>query len=290
MARKDTGKGKKVLIIANSARPAVAEQVQSLRPWLDKQVQVLEVVAVHEAVPAAAAKQADLCLVFGGDGTLLAAARMLAGSQVPLLGVNLGKLGFLAEFDVEHMKKHLGEVLAGKVAPTERMMLQVRIGPCRQPAFTSPVANDVVIAAGPPYRMIELLVARGDEEIARYPGDGLIVSTATGSTAYNMSAGGPIMEPTLDAIAITPLAPHSLSMRPLVVAAEPALRVTAVRVNSGSAVIVDGQISTGLCAGDVVEVRKAASPARIVPHPGRPFFDTLTRKLQWGRSPHSEPS
>ncbi len=285
MARQDTRK--KVLIIANSARPGVAEQVQSLRPWLDQRVEVLDVVAVHQPVPAQAAKQADLCLVFGGDGTLLAAARMLAGSQVPLLGVNMGKLGFLAEFEVEHMQKHLADVLAGKVVPTERMMLEVRIGNCHEHAFTSPVANDVVIAAGAPFRMIELLVARGDEEIARYPGDGLIVSTPTGSTAYNMSAGGPIMEPTLDAIAITPLAPHSLSMRPLVVASSQVLRVTAVRVNAGSAVIVDGQISTGLCAGDVVEIRKADAPVRIIPHPGRPFFDTLTIKLQWGRGPHT---
>lgn len=285
MARKDTGK--KVLIIANSVRPAVAEQVESLRPWLDQHVEVLDVVAVHQPVPAQAAKQADLCLVFGGDGTLLAAARMLAGSQVPLLGVNLGKLGFLAEFDVEHMQKHLAEVLAGKVAPTERMMLNVRITNCRRHVFESPAANDVVIAAGEPFRMIDLLVERGDEEIARYPGDGLVVSTPTGSTAYNMSAGGPIMEPTLDAIAITPLAPHSLSMRPLVVASSQVIRITAVRVNAGSAAIVDGQVSTGLCAGDVVEVRKAATPVRIIPHPGRPFFDTLTRKLQWGPGPHT---
>ena len=281
---------KKVLVVANSVRPAVAEQVQSLRPWLDEQVEVLDVVPVHQPVPAQAAKEADLCLVFGGDGTLLAAARMLAGSGVPLLGVNLGKLGFLAEFDVEHMQKHLEEVLTGKITPTERMMLSVRITNCRRHAFESPVANDVVFAAGQPFRMIELLVERGDEEIARYPGDGLIVSTPTGSTAYNMSAGGPIMEPTLDAIAITPLAPHSLTMRPLVVASFQVLRITAVRVNSGSAAIVDGQISTGLCSGDVVEIRKAAAPARIISHPGRPFFDTLTRKLQWGRSPHDAES
>ncbi|MCJ7543542.1 MAG: NAD(+)/NADH kinase [Phycisphaerae bacterium] len=285
MARKDTGK--KVLIIANSVRPAVAEQVQLLRPWLDEHVEVLDVVAVHQPVPAQAAKEATLCLVFGGDGTLLAAARMLAGSRVPLLGVNLGKLGFLAEFDVEHMQKHLADVLAGKIAPTERMMLNVRVTHCRRHTFESPVANDVVFAAGEPFRMIDLLVERGDEEIARYPGDGLIVSTPTGSTAYNMSAGGPIMEPTLDAIAITPLAPYSLSMRPLVVASSQVIRVTAVRVNAGSAVIVDGQVSTGLCEGDVVEIRKAATPVRIIPHPGRPFFDTLTRKLQWGRGPHS---
>jgi NAD+ kinase len=166
------------------------------------------------------------------------------------------------------------------------MMLEVTITNCRKHVFSSPVVNDVVFAAGPPFRMIDLLVVRGAEEIARYPGDGLIISTPTGSTAYNMSAGGPIMEPTVDAIAITPLAPHSLSMRPLVVASNQVIRVTAVRVNAGSSVIVDGQINSGLCEGDVTEIRKAATGARIVPHPGRPFFDMLTDKLQWGRGPH----
>jgi NAD+ kinase len=281
---------KKVLVIVNSARPAVAQQVQSLRPWLQRRVEVLDVLAVHQPVPRPLSRQAQLCIVFGGDGTLLAAARMLAGTAVPLLGVNMGKLGFLAEFDVKHMQKHLAEVLAGGVTPTERMMLQVKIDNCRKHAFSSPVANDVVFAAGSPFRMIDLLVVRGTEEIAHYPGDGLIISTPTGSTAYNMSAGGPIMEPTLDVIAITPLAPHSLSMRPLLVGSDQVIRVTAVRVNVGSALIVDGQVSTGLCEGDVAEIRKAKVGARIVPHPGRPFFDTLTSKLQWGRSPHQDQS
>ncbi len=278
---------KKVLIIANSARPAVAQQVQSLRPWLQERVEVLDVLAVHQPVPEPLSRQAELCIVFGGDGTLLAAARTLAGTAMPLLGVNMGKLGFLAEYDVEHMQKHLAEVLAGQIKPTDRMMLEVKISNCQKHPFSSPVANDVVFAAGQPWRMIDLLVVRGTEEIAHYPGDGLIISTPTGSTAYNMSAGGPIMEPTLDVIAITPLAPHSLSMRPLMVGSDQVIRVTAVKVNAGSAVIVDGQISTGLCVGDVTEIRKAAVGARIVPHPGRPFFDTLTRKLQWGQGPHT---
>ncbi len=277
---------KNVLIIANSTRPAVAEQAESLRSWIARHAEIVDVLEVHSPLPSPEAGQADLCVVFGGDGTLLAAARTLAGTAVPLLGVNMGKLGFLAEFDVEHMKRHIEEVLAGQVAPTERMMLDVKVGDCARHAFSSPVANDVVFAAGAPFRMIELLVCRGSEQIARYPCDGLIVSTPTGSTAYNMSAGGPIMEPTLDAIVITPLAPHSLSMRPIVVRSDEPVRVTAESVNDGSAVIVDGQVSSGLCQGDVAEIRKAAAPARIIPHPGRGFFETLSNKLQWGHSPH----
>jgi NAD+ kinase len=275
---------RKLLIIGNMTKPGLAERVEALRGWFQQRAEIVAVLSAHEEPPPAAAS-ADLCVVFGGDGTLLAAARALAGSGVPLLGVNMGKLGFLAEFDVEHMKKHLDDVLAGRIAPTDRMMLEVCLDRGGKREFRSPVANDVTFAAGAPFRMIDLNVARGGQEIARYPGDGLVVSTPTGSTAYNMSAGGPIMEPTLEAVVITPIAPHSLSMRPIVVRSEEVIAVTAARVNSGSAVIVDGQISTPLREGDVAEIRRAAKGMRLIPHPGRPFFDTLTSKLQWGRSP-----
>jgi len=117
-------------------------------------------------------------------------------------------------------------------------------------------------------------------------GDGLLVATPTGTTGYNLSAGGPILEPTLDAVVITPVAAHTLSMRSIVVRSDQPIRVTATRVNPGTAVIIDGQVSSGLCDGDVVEVRKSSRGVRIIPHPGRAFFDTLRRKLQWGRSPH----
>jgi len=275
---------KKLLVIANMTKPGVAGQVEALCGWLGQRAEVLAVVAVHQEVPPQA-KTADLCVVFGGDGTLLAAARALAGSAVPLLGVNMGKLGFLAEFDVEHMKKHLDDVLAGKVPPTDRMMLEACLERSGRREFRSSAVNDVTFAAGAPFRMIDLSVSRGGQEIARYPGDGLIISTPTGSTAYNMSAGGPIMEPTLEAVVITPIAPHSLSMRPIVVRGDEVIRVTAMRVNAGSAVIVDGQISTPLHEGDVVTIRRAEKGMRLIPHPGRPFFVTLTDKLQWGRSP-----
>ncbi|MDY6913190.1 MAG: NAD(+)/NADH kinase [Planctomycetota bacterium] len=276
---------KKILIFANFDKPGMAEQVEALRPWLEKHVEVLAVQPAGS--PAGAeASGADLCVVLGGDGTLLAAARILAEMAVPLLGVNMGKLGFLAEFNIEHMKKHFGDILAGRIQPTERMMLQVSLTGCKRHSFRSPAANDVAIAAGQPFRMIDLHVAQGGEHIAQYLGDGVVISTPTGSTGYNMSAGGPIMAPMLDAITITPIAPHSLSMRPIVVRTDRPIRVTAARLNEGSAVIIDGQISTGLCDGDVLEVGRASTPMRIFPHPGRAFFDTLTTKLQWGRSPH----
>jgi NAD+ kinase len=277
---------KKMLILGNMDKPGVAEQIDALLPWFGKQGEVLGVLPCGRDVAAAAAGGADLCIVFGGDGTLLAAARALADHCIPLLGVNMGKLGFLAEFNVEHMKKHLAAILAGQVPISERIMLCCRVLRDGAAAFASPVANDVAIAAGRPFRMIDLDVARGNEHVARYCGDGLVIATPTGSTGYNMSAGGPILEPGLQAVAITPVAPHSLSLRPITVHIALAIRITAVRVNSGSAVIVDGQVSAQLRDGDVVEVRRHERCLRIVSHPGRPFFHTLASKLQWGSSPH----
>ena len=279
---------KRVIILGNMTKPGVGETLDALRPWFKQRVEILAEQPANEPLPDGAEK-ADLCVVFGGDGTLLAAARKLAGTGVPLLGVNMGKLGFLAEFNVEHMQKHFDDILAGRVAPTERMMLQVCVENCKAHKFCSPAANDVAISAGEPFRMIDLDVAQGDRPIARYLGDGLVVSTPTGSTGYNMSAGGPILEPTLDAVTITPIAPHTLSMRPICVRSDVTIRITATRLNPGSAVIVDGQATGGLCDGDTVEVRRADKPALIIPHPGRSFFGTLSDKLQWGQSPHHQP-
>ncbi len=282
--------GRKVLILGNMAKAGVPEQIDSLREWFAQRVEIVAVCPSREPLPETC-RQADLCIVFGGDGTLLAAARALAGTDVPLLGVNMGKLGFLAEFNVESMQKHLAAILGGEIQPTERMMLGVCVVGDGGETFRSPAANDVAVSAGEPFRMIDLNVTRDGDQIARYRGDGLIIATPTGSTGYNMSAGGPILEPTLDAVAITPIAPHTLSLRPITVGIDRPIRVTAEHVNEGTAVIVDGQVRRGLHKGDVIEIRRARRPARIIPHPGRPFFHTLADKLQWGQSPHhTEPA
>ena len=276
---------KRILILNNTAKPGVSERVASLRGWIEQRAEILAILPANQA-SGEQARTADICLVFGGDGTLLSAARLLAGTGLPLLGVNMGKLGFLAEWSVEEMQEHLEAVLDGRIAATERMMLEMCVGNCDKHSFRSPAANDVAISAGTPFRMIDLHVAQEDVQIAQYLGDGLVVATATGSTGYNMSAGGPILVPDLDAVAITPVAPHSLSMRSIVVRGDRTVRITATRVNEGTAVIVDGQVSSGLCDGDTIEVRRAEVPLRLIPHPRRPFFETLTSKLHLGRSPH----
>ncbi len=275
----------KILILGNMTKPGVGEQIDSLRDWFASKGEIIAIAPADEPLDDVA-RSADLAIVFGGDGTLLSAARMLAGATVPLLGVNMGKLGFLAEFDVEHLQRHLDEILAGEIKPVERMMMEITACGCEGEQFSSPVANDVAISSGPPFRMIDLTVRQGEEMIARYLGDGLVVSTPSGSTGYNMSAGGPILEPTLDAVTITPIAPHTLSLRPIVVRSDKPIRIEAINVNEGTTVIVDGQVSCSLARGAAVEIRKAARGALIIPHPGRGFFQTLAEKLNWGQSPH----
>lgn len=276
---------KKILILGNMEKPGLADEIDSLMPFFEPLADVIAVLPARGTLDAHLAR-ADLCVVFGGDGTLLSAARMLVDTAVPLLGVNLGKLGFLAEFNVEHLRKHLPDILAGKATVTERMMLRVCIH-CNHNTerFTSPAANDVVVAAGEPFRIIDLAVSRGSDQIARYSGDGLIVATPTGSTGYNMSAGGTIMEPTLRAVAITPIAPHTLSLRPIAAAIDEPITVHAERVNPGSAVIVDGQVRSDLHDGDTIEITPAKTPLRIITHPGLTFFKTLSAKLKWGLNP-----
>jgi len=275
---------KRILIVANMAKPGVGEQIESLRPWLARRAELADVIDVQSGKSAQAVK-ADLCVVFGGDGTLLAAARAVAPAGIPLMGVNMGKLGFLADFTVEHMQKHLDDILAGSVRPLERLMLQVRANAGSE-ASSSLAANDLAVAAGDPFRMIDLRVVQDEEEIGSYLGDGVVVATPTGSTGYNLSAGGPILAPTLEAMVITPVAAHTLSMRPIVVRSDVTIRITTRQINPGTKMVIDGQVSSPLSEGQTIEIRRADCNAKVIPHPGRTFFGRMVEKLRWGQSPH----
>ncbi len=274
-----------IIILGHMDKPGLADQIDSLTDWFAQRADILAICPANK-VDAACISKADLCVVFGGDGTLLTAARQLADADVPLLGVNMGKLGFLAEFTVEAMKEHFDAILAGEIAPTQRMLLDICVAGNGGETFCSRAVNDVAIVAGEPHRMIQLNVTRGDQCVSSVLGDGLIVATPTGSTAYNLSVGGPLVDPLLDAVVVSPIAPHTLSLRPMVLGAEEPLTITAARVNPGTAVMVDGQATTSLAAGDTVTIRRADKTVKIVPCPGRGFFDVLSDKLHWGHGPN----
>jgi len=237
---------------------------------------------------AAAASKPDRIVVLGGDGTLIGVARSLGEHQVPLIGVNVGKLGFLAEFSLEELKRHFNRALVDDSLISRRTVLQISVQSDGAVKDSSLAINDCVIQAGPPFRIINLGIAINGEHLTDVGGDGLIVCTPSGSTAHNLSAGGPIMQPDVDAIILTPLNPHSLTHKPLVVDRESVIDIVASTVNEGTTAIIDGQVSYALRPGDRVTVQRFSSDFLLVRNPQHAKWHNLMTKLHWGQSPTYE--
>ena len=232
----------------------------------------------------------DYAVVFGGDGSIIATARAVSEANVPVIGVNVGKLGFLAEFNVEELQDFFPHLTNGTAHIDTRMMLKCHVfnavkGHKQAEKFCSEAINDVYITAGPPFRTIELKILVDDQPLAGCVSDGLIISTPTGSTAYNLSAGGPIVSPKMNAIAITPICPHSLSFRPIIINADSTIEVIGIRVNEGTTISIDGQLSLKLGTDDIVNIRKHDRDFSIVNNPLRNKWDTLATKLRWAEKP-----
>jgi NAD+ kinase len=230
-------------------------------------------------------KEADFAVVFGGDGTILSAARELCETSVPVIGVNVGKLGFLAEFAPGELERVFGRITGDESLIEKRMILDCRVENDGGVVFSSTAINDVVIAAGPPFSMVELKMTVEGEPLAGCISDGMIISTPTGSTAYNLSAGGPILSADLSAIVVTPICPHSLSFRPIVINAESVIEIEAVRLNEGTMITLDGQVSKKLTTESVVKVRRHHGSFLVVSNPLRTQWDTLAGKLNWAGKP-----
>ncbi len=235
----------------------------------------------HAEVEAWSGQQCDLAIVLGGDGTLLAVARTLPAG-IPILGVNLGSLGFMTEVNRGELYPSLLEVLQGHYEIDQRSMLQVDLQRASGARASYRALNDVVVAKSTLARMIQIHTSIDGKEVAVYRADGLIVSTPTGSTAYNLSAGGPIVYPNLPVAVLTPICPHTLSMRPLVV---PQSSVIELRLEASEEEVyltLDGQEGTSLVLRDRVAVTAAASPVALVKVSGRTFYEALRSKLRWG--------
>ncbi|MDP3858958.1 MAG: NAD(+) kinase [Stagnimonas sp.] len=233
------------------------------------------------------AARCQLVVVAGGDGTLLDAGRSLAAAEVPLLGVNQGRLGFMVDVNPEELAEALSSVLAGEYLRDDRLLLESRIlrGDGRETARVLAV-NDVVIRNSASIRMLEFETWLGEEFISQHRADGMIVSSPTGSTAYALSGGGPVIHPAVAAIALVPICPHTLSDRPIVVPAEqPVKLVLRGPANSRATATCDGQVNEALAPGDSVLIGRAPYPLRLL-HPRRyHYFDVLRDKLHWGRGP-----
>ncbi len=228
------------------------------------------------------ALQSDVAVVLGGDGTLLAMAKAIAESSrdIPILAVNFGSLGFLTEITRPELHQSLDAVLAGRTSYDLRMML---CAVAEKAGVSHMALNDVVFSRTALSRMIELSVSVGDQFVTAVKADGLIVATPTGSTAYNLAAGGPIVHPAMDALVLTPIAPHTLSNRPIVIPAEREVRVTSTSANAGDEVYVtmDGQTGFGLQQGDELTITRADKRLRLVRSTTRSYFEVLRQKLKW---------
>jgi len=284
MARINRKKTLKLAIFADSRRPNVAEAVCEFEDFIKNKAVTVVSCGPGEGV-LKGLKGADFAVVFGGDGSIIAAARQLSRSDVPVVGVNVGKLGYLAEFSVNELKDFLPRLRSGDVSIEKRMMLLCRVLRQGKEHFHSTAVNEVFITAGPPFKMIELRMSVDGQNLGECGSDGMIVSTPTGSTAYNLSAGGPILSQEMQAMVITPICPHSLSFRPIVIKAESIVEIRGVRFNEGTTLSVDGQVSQKLDINDVVQVRRERREFLVVNNPLRSKWDTLAAKLGWAKKP-----
>ncbi|MEK7708102.1 MAG: NAD(+)/NADH kinase [Verrucomicrobiota bacterium] len=226
------------------------------------------------------ARQVDLLLVFGGDGTMLRVAREIAGSQTPLLGVNLGGLGFLTGVPSRELTRALKHVWLGEFTVEPRALIEANAR-CNGRQLQLTALNDIVISRGVVSRLIELDVAVDGEPLTRYRGDGLIVSSPTGSTAYSLAAGGALVSPTADVFALTPISPHTLTNRSLIVPLTATIRVKAISPKPSTILNADGQVISDLSAGDLVTIRRSRRTVRLVQLADSSFFEALRQKLHW---------
>jgi NAD+ kinase len=225
----------------------------------------------------------DALLTLGGDGTLLRGARLLEGRQAPILGVNLGRLGFLTTVGADEFEPALHRFASGEFRAEARMMLDARaLGVDGAERRRWLALNDVVLHKGGFARVVRLRVAANGESVAAYAADGIVISTPTGSTAYNLSAGGPVIYPTVESILLTPISAHTLAIRPLVLPPSAEISLQADDGPEELLVTVDGQVGTTFAAGELLSVKRAARPVLIVRFPGTTFFARMRRKLGWG--------
>jgi len=275
-------------LVAKYQEPKAAEMVRWLAPWLKQRRKkvLVEDVVVRGAGVSCTKKQlaakADLIISLGGDGTLLNIAPLVERPDVPILGVNLGGLGFITEVAVDELESVLAKTLEGDYEVEKRMTLEVRVNTKNGKLRKFRVLNDAVIAKGARSRIIDLETYVGDDYLCTYRADGLIISTPTGSTAYSLAAGGPILEPALGAIILSPICPHTLTNRPIVVPNKSTIQVTLRSFGDTVILIPDGQPGVRLNNGDQVEARDFGLPVSLIKLPSRSYYEILRNKLKWG--------
>ena len=273
----------RVLVLADGRKAEVRALLGRLEPWLRSRVEALEIDAEvsdprkrRDSVPLP-----ELVVVLGGDGAILGAVRAFAESPVPTIGINFGRVGFLAAAEASHWESALSEILEGKAVVEPRSRLVAELETAEGGTLRAVALNDVVLTRGAYQGLLELSLSVGEEWVTNYRADGLIVSTASGSTAYSLAAGGPILAPTMQDLVLTPISPQSLSHRTILLPGASELRLSITSASGITTLVVDGQGFYPMQQGDQVRLRRHPEPYPLLARPGEDFFKRLRERLGW---------
>jgi len=270
------------IITGDASRPDIGRAMRETSAWLSE---VADVLAVDETRTLPLCDyDADYVVVFGGDGSILGAVQRLRGKPTPVVGINFGKFGYLAEFEWAETRTCLEAIIKGDIKPSSRMLLECTSSRCDEKDGPLFAVNEIAVARQEPGHMVDVGLQINDSDTTRFLGDGVMIATPVGSTAYNLSAGGPVLHPRLEVMTITPICAHLLTMRSLVIPAGEEVRLT-VFSDTKSTLLIDGKNACELSAGDTVEVYKSQRSFLLVETPDRTYYQTLITKLKWGEQP-----
>ena len=272
----------RVLVLADGRRPEIRQEVSRQQTAIEEYFTVA-MVDFDFAAPLDAV-DADLAIVFGGDGSILRAAHQMGYRQLPVLGVNLGKLGFLADLQPDQLTNVLPQLAAGEFRVVDHLMFQCQLLRAGQTVGDHLGLNEAAVLAGPPFAILDVELYVDAELVTTYSADGLIVSTPVGSTAHTLSAGGPILRKNLQAFVIAPISPHTLTNRPVVDAADRVYELAIPQPHPGTSLVVDGEIVATLSAENRVRITRSDAVFQLVEVPGHGYYRTLREKLGWGGS------
>ena len=271
----------RVILVADPERHEAASSLARVRAAIEP-LATLSTATLDEPLDGSF----DLAVVLGGDGTILAQGRRFLPLGIPIAGVNIGRLGFLAEFDAQSFELHAETILSASRHVRERITLEASIHRDGEVIASGQTAiNDCVITAGEPFRMIEMCVNFDSAPGPNLSGDGLIIATPTGSTAYNVSAGGPIVHPDGEGLVLTPIAAHSLAFRPVITSPNTQLSIQVIRANPGTMLVLDGQQTWSIQEGDRIDVSRGVHRLKMVSDPSRTFWQTAAEKMRWASGP-----
>ncbi len=270
----------RVILLSTGQRPHFLEEIQRLRPVIEQYARI--VAEDFSGQKDVSNVQADLAIVLGGDGSILRAAHQMGRRQLPVIAVNLGKLGFLADISPGELTKILDELSTGRLQVVEHLIFDCRVIRNGEAEFQQMGLNEIAVRTGSPFLLLDIHLYVDSELVTTYSGDGLMISTPIGSTAHSLSAGGPILRKDLEAVVITPLSPHTLTMRPVVDSADRVYEMEVVQPHLETSAVVDGRVLCRLQPGDRIRVTRAPVRFRLVAPPGHSYYRTLREKLHWG--------